>query len=229
MLLHKAPELDSRAKRIGVSPLNVYETDEEKAEAIKAWWKENGLSVAAGIALGLGAVFGWRAWMSYQDRIAQQASAAFEQLIATAQSGEVEQVQAQADQIDREFPNTTYAALAAWVRGRAEVDAQRLPEAQAALRLALDRAPDPSLKRLTALRLARLLIAEQAWEEAAAVLERYEDDGPFRPEFDALRGDLVAASGQIQQARAAYQRAIEGGAIQANLLQEKRDDLPPSS
>ena len=209
--------------------MNVYETDEEKVEAIKAWWKENGISVIAGIVLGLGAVFGWRTWVSYRDGIAQQASAAFEDLIVAAQSGKADQVQAKADQIDREFPSTPYAALAALVRGRAEVDAQRLPEAQAALRLALDRAPDPGLKRLAALRLVRLFMAKQAWEEAAAVLERYDDGGPFRPEFDALRGDLAAATGQPQQARAAYQRAIDGGATQAALLREKRDDLPSSS
>ena len=40
--------------------MNVYETDEEKVEAIKGWWKENGLSVAGGLAIGLAAVFGRR-------------------------------------------------------------------------------------------------------------------------------------------------------------------------
>ena len=39
--------------------MNAYETDEEKVEAIKGWWKENGISVVGGLALGLAAVFGW--------------------------------------------------------------------------------------------------------------------------------------------------------------------------
>jgi len=34
-------------------------SDEEKAEALKAWWASNGISVAAGVALTIGGMFGW--------------------------------------------------------------------------------------------------------------------------------------------------------------------------
>ena len=30
-----------------------YETDDEKVEAIKKWWQDNGPSIAAGLVLGL--------------------------------------------------------------------------------------------------------------------------------------------------------------------------------
>ena len=39
-----------------------FKTDEEKAEELKAWWKENGTSVMAGIALAVAALFGWEYW-----------------------------------------------------------------------------------------------------------------------------------------------------------------------
>ena len=49
-------------------------TDDEQAEDIKKWWKENGLSVAAGIALAVAALFGWEYWQKYQITQAESAS-----------------------------------------------------------------------------------------------------------------------------------------------------------
>jgi predicted negative regulator of RcsB-dependent stress response len=45
-----------------------YETDDEKVEAIKKWWKDNGISVATGVVIGLAVVFGWRAWGNLSTR-----------------------------------------------------------------------------------------------------------------------------------------------------------------
>ncbi|MBK5967828.1 YfgM family protein, partial [Thiorhodovibrio winogradskyi] len=59
------------------------QTDEEKAEAIKKWWKENGVAVVTGVAIGLAAIFGWRGWTGYQEQRGQQASLAFEELLMT--------------------------------------------------------------------------------------------------------------------------------------------------
>jgi predicted negative regulator of RcsB-dependent stress response len=59
------------------------QTDEEKAEAIKKWWKENGIAVVSGVAIGLAAIFGWRAWTNYQEQLGQQASLTFEELLFT--------------------------------------------------------------------------------------------------------------------------------------------------
>jgi predicted negative regulator of RcsB-dependent stress response len=50
-----------------------YETDDEKVEAIKAWWKENGVAIVMGVAIGLGAIVGWRYWGDYRDSVAGQA------------------------------------------------------------------------------------------------------------------------------------------------------------
>jgi len=41
-------------------------SDEEKAEELKAWWRANGTSVIAGIALTVGGMFGWNQWKEHQ-------------------------------------------------------------------------------------------------------------------------------------------------------------------
>ena len=52
-----------------------YQTDDEKVEELKAWWKENGVSVMVGIGLAVVALFGWEYWKKAQIENAVQASA----------------------------------------------------------------------------------------------------------------------------------------------------------
>ena len=38
--------------------MEIYNSDEQQAEAIKEWWKENGKAILIGAALGLVGMFG---------------------------------------------------------------------------------------------------------------------------------------------------------------------------
>lgn len=207
-----------------------YETDEERAEAIKKWWKENGLSIMLGVGLGLGAIFGWRAWTDYQETVRQQASAAFEQLLADADAdtGNTESVLAQARLLREEFSTTTYATLAALVQARIERAAGNSAGARAALEQALAESPDPGIRRIAALRLIRLLIAAGDLEQAAGLAAKHDDDGAFGGAFAALRGDIAAAQGHATEARTAYEQALAGGAPNPDQVRRKLDDLPPT-
>ncbi len=54
-----------------------YKTDDEKVEELKAWWKENGTSVVAGITLAIVGLFGWQYWKDYKANTAAEASALY--------------------------------------------------------------------------------------------------------------------------------------------------------
>jgi predicted negative regulator of RcsB-dependent stress response len=208
--------------------LSTYETDEEKVEALKRWWKDNGLSVVAGVGIGLAAVFGWRGWIGYQDNIGQQASAAFEQLLALSQGTDTQAALEQAELISREFGSTAYAAFAALMRARIELESGNPEGARAALETAIATAPEPGLAQIGALRLARLLIDDGDLAAAKALVEKHDDGGSFAGEFAALRGDMAAAEGRTAEARQAYEQALSDGAAAPDLLQLKLDNLPPA-
>ena len=209
--------------------MNAYETDEEKVEAIKGWWKENGISVFGGLAIGLAAVFGWRAWVDHQEGMAQQASSAFEQLAATVETGNAAAARTQAALLLEKHGETPYGALANLLLARVEMDAKQPDAARKALEKVIAQAPDPGLARVAALRLARLLMA-QGEMDAAATLIAQQDQGPaFKGDFAALRGDLALAAGRTAEARAAYDQAIALGAANAALLQLKVENLPPAT
>ena len=208
--------------------MNVYETDDEKVEALKKWWKDNGLSVAAGIGIGLAAVFGWRGWVGYPDAVGKQASAAFEQLLAAADSGNTESALKQSELVTSDFGSTAYATLAALVRARVELEAGNVPGARAALEEAIAKAPDPGLARIAALRLARVEFGAGDMVAAKALLDEHDKDGSFAGDFAALRGDIAAAEGRMDEAREAYEQALAAGAADPELLELKIDNLPPA-
>lgn len=205
-----------------------YETDEERAEALKKWWKENGFSVVAGVVIGLGAIFGWRAWNDYRDSVGQQASAAFEQLLASAETGDSESALAQSKLLTDEYSSTAYATLAALVEARIELEKGNPAGARSALEQAIASSPDPGITHVATLRLARVLIARGDLQTAADLVEKHEVSGGFAGAFAAVRGDIALAQGRITDARTAYEEAIAAGAPDPDRVRLKLDNLPPA-
>ncbi|MBK1717270.1 tetratricopeptide repeat protein [Thiocystis violacea] len=203
-----------------------YETDEEKVEAIKKWWKDNGLSVIAGAAIGIGAIFGWRLWVGHQESTASEASIAFEQLLLDAAGNQPDAVASQAGMLQDEFGSTPYPALGSLVAAKTLYMAGKPVEAMASLQTVIDKAPDPALARIAALRLARIQVSENQLDEAEKTLKAHDTSPAFAGEFAAVRGDIAVARGDLAAARAAYQQAIEQGSSLSQLLRLKIDNLP---
>ncbi len=203
-----------------------YETDEEKVETLKRWWKENGLSVVAGAALGIAGIYGWRLWINHQETTASVASTVFEQLMVEASADQVDAVAKQAQVLDEEFASTPYPALGSLVAAKALYDAGQSAEAIAALQRVIDTAPDPALTTIAAVRQARIQLAEGQLDAAEQTLRGRDNSPAFAGEIAAVRGDIAAARGDISAARAAYQQAIEQGSSLSQLIRLKIDNLP---
>ena len=66
-----------------------YETEEQQVEAIKRFWKENGLALVIGALLGLGGLLGWRYYNDSQIEAKEQASFAYEKASEDLLKGEL--------------------------------------------------------------------------------------------------------------------------------------------
>jgi predicted negative regulator of RcsB-dependent stress response len=203
-----------------------YETDDEKVEAIKKWWKENGTSVVAGVVIGLAVVFGWRGWVEYRNSVGAQASASFEQLLASTSSGQTESATKQAELLNQDYDSTPYAALGSLVSAKVRYESGDVPGAIGELQRVIAKAPDPALARLAALRLARIQVAEGQLDAAAATVSAHDDGQSFAGDFAAVRGDIAVARGDLVQARAEYEKAIAAGSGLSQLIRLKLDNLP---
>lgn len=203
-----------------------YDTDEEKVEAIKRWWKENGIAVVVGISIGLGGIVGWRWWGDYRDSVAGQASAVFDQALANSATDQTEAVLAQTRTLEDDFSSTPYAALGLLVEAKAQYDAGKVEEAMQALTRAIASAPEPAIARIAALRLARIQVAEGQIDAAAKTVADHDTSPDFAGEFAAVRGDIAAARGDVAAARQAYEQALADGTGLSQLIRLKLDNLP---
>jgi predicted negative regulator of RcsB-dependent stress response len=204
-----------------------YETDDEKLDAIRRWWKENGVAIIAGIAIGVGAIVGWRYWGDYRDSVASEASSVFDQVLANSATGQTEAVVAQARVLDDDFGSTPYAALGALVEAKALYESGQAEAAMTALARAIAAAPDPALASIAALRLARIQVAEGQVDEAAKTVAKHDTSPPLAGDFAVVRGDIAAARGDYAAAREAYEQAIAEGTSFSQLIRLKIDNLPP--
>jgi len=203
-----------------------YETDDEKVEAIKKWWKENGMSVVGGVAIGLAVVFGWRTWTDYRNGVGAEASVAFEQLLISAAAGEAQSTAKQAELLGQNYGSTPYPALGSLIAARVLYETGDAAGAITALQRVIARAPDPAMARLAALRLARIQLAEGQLDAAAATVAAHDQSPAFVGDFAAVRGDIAAARGDTAAARAAYEKAITAGTGLPQLIRLKLDNLP---
>ena len=171
--------------------------EHEQGERVRTWLRKNALGILGGLALGIAAIYGWRAWVSHQASQQEQAHTAYAQALKQLDAGQVEQAGTLlAGQ------EGTYATLAALRVAKAQVEAGKPDEAIATLR---GIQVDPSLREIVDERLAQLFNATGKPEEALKLLEG--DAGSAALE---LRGDALLASGKRDQARDAYADALAG-------------------
>ena len=203
--------------------MEIYSTEEQQAEAIKRFFRENGLSLALGVIVGLGGLYGWKAYNQNQITTAEQASDAYTKLV------ESDSVLASADAFISENKDTQYATLAAFVAAKEAVDAQNLDLANKKLSWIVTNVDNAQLKAIATTRLARVQIAQQQYDDALSTL-----NAPLPEAFNAnvaeLKGDIYTQQGNKEQARVAYQAAVDAGGLTSNpLLQIKLDDLAVTS
>jgi predicted negative regulator of RcsB-dependent stress response len=113
-----------------------------------------------------------------------------------------------AGDIEDRFAGTSYAQMGALVAARAANDANDAKIAKAQLQWVVDQGRADEYKAIARLRLAGLLLDERAYDEGLKVLSA---DMPEA--FAALaadrKGDLLFAQNKIDEARSAYQAALD--------------------
>jgi predicted negative regulator of RcsB-dependent stress response len=190
-----------------------FRTEEEQIEAIKRWWKDNGVSTLIGIALALALVFGWQSWQKNQTLKAENASAIYQQLLAAEQQVEANAVNLAnvhhlAGQLKSDYSGTSYAQYAALILAKHAVETRDLDIAEKELQWVMEQSPTLEIEQLTRLRLSRVLFAQDRGADAMKMLKSGEA-GSFEPAYQELVGDIELESGNLDKALLAYQKAKE--------------------
>ncbi|MEN8220466.1 MAG: tetratricopeptide repeat protein, partial [Pseudomonadota bacterium] len=207
--------------------MTIYETEEEQLEAIKKWWKENGISVIGGIVIGLGLLAGWRWWHFYTDQQAQIASGIYNQVLFALEKEEIPQAEQAAGKLLSEHSGSPYAVLAALNLARQDLEKGDIDSSHARLQWVIDNSRLPELAHIARLRKARLFLSQEKVAETNSLIGGI-DEATFRGAYAEIRGDIAMAQGKIDDARNAYTEAVghmDLSSQHREWVQMKLDDL----
>ncbi|MCK0512039.1 tetratricopeptide repeat protein [Aromatoleum buckelii] len=187
----------------------VYDLEEqEQISELKAWWAQYGkLITTLAVAAALASV-GWQGFRWYQNKQASEAGALYFVVQQAAERGDAQKAREAAGQIIEKFSGTPYAEMAALLSAGVQFSAGEGKNARAQLEWLVENGDDPALRDIARLRLASVLLDEGAHADALARLQA-EPDAALKGRFADLRGDVLAASGKPDEARSAYQGALD--------------------
>ena len=203
-------------------------------ERAKAWWKDHGRAIVGGAVIGLSAVIGFNYWQHHQETQAETASNLFEQLqylIQTEADAEDDAdatdetetetdtetdsestaaIQATADELMSAYASTPYAIHAAFALAKLAVDGGDLDRGAQALEWVLANSEDDGLLHIARLRLASVLLATGAADDAVALLQsQIGETAGFGTRYNELIGDAYLQKGDTAGARSAYEASVE--------------------
>ncbi|MDR2000064.1 MAG: tetratricopeptide repeat protein [Zoogloeaceae bacterium] len=182
--------------------------EQEQIAGLKTWWKMYGNLITTVIVAAAVATVGWNGWNWWQRNQAAKASMLFSGVQSGLAQQDVKRARELAGELIDKYSGTAYAGLAALLSAKAQADGGDVKSAQAQLAWAADNAKDSGVRDLARLRLATLLLDDNSYDEALQRLAA-EPAAAFWPRFNELRGDVLVAQGKREEARAAYQAALE--------------------
>lgn len=202
-------------------------TDEEKAEQIKAWFKENGMSVAVGVTLAVGGLFGFKYWQEHQKTQSEEASALYSEIQQDSATNNEnnDAIHSKISQLKSDYSSTPYAPLGAMIAAKQHATQGNNKKAITELQWAVENSSEKVSKDLAKLRLARAYVATKQFDKSSAILTG-ELPSAYSSLIEELKGDIHLGKNEIDKARESYDKALlssKGAATE--FLKMKRDDL----
>jgi predicted negative regulator of RcsB-dependent stress response len=204
-----------------------YYNEQEQWERVKTWMRENGLWLAAGVAIGVLALFGWQWWQKYVEDRAVEASTRYQQALEALGRGDRPRGLTLVDELRRDYSASPYADQGDLVAARVHVENAELPKAAERLQRVMESSDDEELRLIARSRLARVQLAQGNFDAALATLDGA-PAGAFAARFEEIRGDARIAKGDKAGALAAYRKARDldtEGTLDSAALELKVADL----
>ena len=202
--------------------VDVYKTEEEQVQAIKQWWKENSVSLIAGIVIGVVVLAGYKYWTESKQNQAQQASVIYSQILSSSNDK-----MKNTETLKADYSATPYAALAALLLAKDNVNANEIDKAISQLKWVVDNSNDEGIQHLAQQRLARVYLSKNNIESAEALIKGVTANG-FTSGYNEIRGDINLAKKLPVQAKENYRLALSSlvpGDQRYDIIKMKLDDL----
>ena len=201
--------------------------EQEQLDALKAWWKRYG-NLITWLLIAVLSVFSvWKGWGIYQSRQAGQAAQLYDEVQKYVQDKDAAKVLRAVTDMQDKFSGTAYAQMASMLAAKSAFDANDSVSAKKQLQWVQEHGKTAEYQALAKVRLAGILLDEKSYDAAIKLLS-----GDFPAEMAVVvadrKGDVLAAQSKTDEARAAYQLALDSGTDKnpaRQLIQLKLDAL----
>ncbi|OOF83608.1 hypothetical protein BKG92_02630 [Rodentibacter ratti] len=198
--------------------------EEQEINQLKEWWKENGKTIIIAFILGVGGMFGWRYWQTYQANQIAEASAGYDALIYAAEQEPTAQKTKLAEFVQANS-KTSYAVFALFDEAKNAVEKQDFAGAEVALQQVLTQSQDELLTSLSALRLSAVQFQLGQLDNALSTLEKVKSAG-FNARKMLLSGDIQLAKGDTAAAKNSFEQVLQTGSpLEQQAAQMKLNNL----
>jgi len=204
--------------------VDIYQTEEQQVDAIKAYWSKNGSAIIAGLVLGFSGFIGFNLYKDNQLAQELAVSDAYQSVVEAA-AGEDEQAYTKAgEKFIADNTNSSYSTLTALALAKEAAGHKDWAQVEKYLSAAIASSSDAGIKGIATLRLARVQTQLEQYDKALATLAK-----PLPVSYTAsveeAKGDVYIKQGKNDLARDAYQAAlnVEGQASNQGLTMKLND------
>lgn len=187
--------------------MSIYMTEEEQIDAIRQWWKRHQNIITTVLLVVLLCALGVKYWFWHKEKVIQQASTTYEQLLSAFSNQDDKAVKTHAEHIVHEYGNTVYADAARMALAKSLVQQAKYSEARKYLNDVAQNSKVAALKQVASIRVARILFAEKSYDQALSQLAGTSDEA-YAPMVHELQGDIYAAKKEFNEAMSHYRQAV---------------------
>lgn len=201
--------------------------EQEQLDALKAWWKDNSKWVITSLAIVVFAYAALTYWKHYQGKQAAEASTLYAEVLKQVASNDPKRINDSVSVLVEKYSSTAYAPRAQLLAVQSNLQVKDLARAKTQLEWVIAHASESGLQDTARLKLSSILLDEKNYAAAMKLLDATHAEA-FVGLYADLKGDVLAAQGKTEEARAAYKLAFEkmdSKSAYRNLIQLKLDGL----
>lgn len=207
-------------------------TDQQRAEIVKKWLKDNGLSILISIALGISGYFGLQYYQQDKLRGYENASRLYAEIEFALKQQRMSQAQNLLLEMDDSFSGSPYQYQSHLALAKLYMDSLDYDNAIIQLEFIIDNASDESFRHIARLRIARIMVEQNQFDEALLLLDSISSvPKAYAPYYQSIKGDIYASQGLLDKAKTAYSMALESlepGNFDFDFIKMKSDQIQSS-
>jgi len=183
-------------------------TDQQQAERIKNWLKENRKFLIGGLVLGVSGFFGIQFFQQNKLKEAEMASQLYSEIEFAVKQQRLSQAQSLLQKMDSTFANTPYQDQGHLFMAKLFMDSVDYENAILQLEFLIENSTEESLQHIARIRIARIKLQQNLYDEALQILET-ESMGSFEAKYEEIKGDILSKKREFSEAQAAYLKALD--------------------